>query len=315
MIVSRRSLVLLAALAGTAALAAAGLRLGAASASASRETETRAHASPNVEKPVTPPKHAVSAPVKPAARPALPTRFTATPDLTQTDPELELPGDGESHCAPVAASNALAWLSEHGFERLMPPGDTAKARQMQLVRRLSSRRFMATNELNGTGSRAVLAGLHRYLESVGVPYKRLAYQGWRAHQQRFSTGIRIPELGFIRDGLGERSVVLINAGWYQPVKDGRLFLRHGGHWLTVVGTDVDEHGAPAPGVLVLRDSAPYAGTDPAIEYAKLERIERGYLNELKASLPARGYYKLGGGMHVKRPGEVAILDGVVVLEL
>ena len=186
---------------------------------------------------------------------------------------------------------------------------------MQLVRRLASRRFMATNELNGTGSRAVLAGLHRYLESVGVPYKRLAYQGWRAHQQRFSTGIRIPELGFIRDGLGERSVVLINAGWYLPVKDGRLFLRRGGHWLTVVGTDVDEHGAPDPNVLVLRDSAPYAGTEPALEYAKLERIERGYLNELKTSLPARGYYQLAGGMHVKRAGEVAILDGVVVLEL
>jgi hypothetical protein len=249
------------------------------------------------------------------ARAALPARFNETPDLTQTDPELELPGDGESHCAPVAASNALTWLSTRGFERLMPPGDTAKARQKQLVRRLSSRRFMATNELNGTGSRAVLAGLHRYLESVGVSYKRLAYQGWRAHQQRFSTGVRVPDLGFIRDGLGDRSVVLINAGWYQPVKDGRLFLRRGGHWLAVVGADVDEHGAPAPGVLVLRDSAPYAGAEPALEYATLERIERGYLNELKASLPARGYYKLGGGMHVKRPGEVAILDGVVVLEL
>jgi hypothetical protein len=148
-----------------------------------------------------------------------------------------------------------------------------------------------------------------------VPYKRLAYQGWRAHQQRFSTGIRIPDLGFIRQGLGERSVVLINAGWYLPVKEGRLFLRRGGHWLTVVGAGIDERGAPDPNVLALRDSAPYAGTEPALEYTRLERIERGYLNELKTSLPARGYYRLAGGMHVKREGEVAILDGVVVLEL
>ena len=313
MIPRSRGLLLLAALAGTAALAAVGMRLGAASASAPVAPSSGAIPVPVTS--VIEPKPAPAAPNEPAARPTLPERFTDTPDLTQTDPELELPGDGESHCAPVAASNALTWLADHGFERLMPPGEDAKERQKLLVRRLSSRRFMATNELNGTGSRAVLAGLHRYLESVGVPYKRLAYQGWRAHQQRFSTGVRVPELGFIRDGLGDRSVVLINAGWYQPVKDGRLFLRRGGHWLAVVGIDVDEHGAPTPDVLVLRDSAPYAGTEPALEYAKLERIERGYLNEIKASLPARGYYKLGGGMHVKRPGEVAILDGVVVLEL
>jgi hypothetical protein len=245
----------------------------------------------------------------------MPARFSATPDLTQTDPALELPGNGESHCAPVAASNALVWLAHQGHERLLPPGASEWERQKRLVKRLSSERFMSTNELNGTSSRAVLAGLHRYLESVGVPYKRLAYQGWRAHQARFATGVVVPELGFIRDGLGDRSIVLINAGWYRPLKDGRLFLRRGGHWLAVVGAGVDERGARDPNVLVLRDSAPYAGEEPALEYARLEPIERGYLNELKAVLPARGYYKLTGGMHVKRPGEVAILDGVVVLEL
>jgi hypothetical protein len=125
----------------------------------------------------------------------------------------------------------------------------------------------------------------------------------------------LPELEFIRDGLGDRSIVLINAGWYLPVHGGRVFLRRGGHWLAVVGAGENESGAADPSSLILRDSAPYAGTEPALEYAKLERIERGYINELKVALPARGYYRLTGGMHVKRPGEIAILDGVVVLEL
>jgi hypothetical protein len=308
-----RSLALVLALAGTGALAAATLLLqGAASASAPAP-----FAPPPPEPPAipAPPKPAQVKPAAPPAAPATPARFGETPDLTQTDPELELPGNGESHCAPVAASNALVWLANQGHEPLLPVGGTEKERQKRLVKRLSSARFMSTNELNGTSSRAVLAGLHRYLESVGVPYKRLAYQGWRAHQARFATGVAIPELGFIRGGLGEHSMVLINAGWYRPLKDGRLFMRRGGHWLAVVGAGVDEHGAPDPNVLVLRDSAPYAGDEPALEYARLEPIERGYLNELKTVLPARGYQRLTGGMHVKRPGEVAILDGVVVLEL
>jgi len=303
---------LLAALAGTGALGAAVMLLqGAASASA-----------PSVAPPSQPaPLPATSQPaqVKPAAAPAalplLPARFNQTPDLTQTDPQLELPGHGESHCAPVAASNALVWLAGQGHDELLPAANSAKERQKLLVKRLSSARFMGTNELNGTGSRAVLVGLHRYLESVGIRYKRLAYQGWRDHPARFSTGVAIPELTFIREGLGEESIVLINAGWYLPTREGRLFLRRGGHWLAVVGAGVDERGVADPNILVLRDSAPYAGDEPALEYARLEPIERGYINELRTVLPARGYYRLTGGMHVKRPGEVAILDGVVVLEL
>lgn len=260
------------------------------------------------------------APVRSATRsekpPEFPARMRETPDLLQTDPELDVPGGGESHCGPVAASNALVWLSNHGFPRLLPPGATERERQLELVRRLSTIGFMRTNALNGTATSSVLDGLHRYFEQTGHAYKSLRYQGWRAHAQRFTTDVRVPDLGFLQRGLGERSFALINAGWYLPITDGRrLFVRRGGHWLTLVAAGIDEHGKPAPNMIVVKDPAPYAGSEPADEFVRLEPLEAGYMSEQQTAVPARGYYRMTGGMHVKRDGEIAILDGVIVGEL
>jgi len=242
-------------------------------------------------------------------------RLRQTPDLTQTDPALALPGGGESHCAPVAVSNALMWLVSQGFDRLAPAGDSPAERQIALTRLLSTHRFLGTNEQNGTGARSLLRGLHRYLEQTGHAYKRLRYQGWRAHSPRFATGVKTPEMSFIHEGLRDRSITLVNVGWYKPSKDLRFFARNGGHWMTVVGAGFDERGAPAPDVIVLHDPAPYAGSEFAAEFARLEPLDGGWLSELKTALPARGFYRLRGGMHVKREGEMAVLDGVVALEL
>jgi hypothetical protein len=126
----------------------------------------------------------------------------------------------------------------------------------------------------------------------------------------------VPELGFLRRGLEKNSFCLINVGWYRPARDGRrLYLRNGGHWLTVVGAGIDERGRPDAGLLAVKDPAPYAGAEPKTEYVRLEPFERGWLFELRTSLPARGYFQVTGGMHVKREGEIAILDGAIVGEL
>src|SRR5262245_32125 len=55
------------------------------------------------------------------------------PDLTQTDPALGVEGGGDSWCGPVAISNALMWLGEHGHESLIPSGEDRHARQLELV--------------------------------------------------------------------------------------------------------------------------------------------------------------------------------------
>jgi len=44
-------------------------------------------------------------------------------------------------------------------------------------------------------------------------------------------------------------------------------------------------------------------------------MTEGWLIDQAAALAATGYYRLGGGMRIKREGEVAVLDGAVVLVL
>ena len=249
------------------------------------------------------------------AQPSRRSKLDQTPDLTQTDPELGLPGGGNSYCGPVAVSNSLMWLASQGWDRLAPPGDNPKEQQIELVRRLSSNRYMSTSPSMGTGATGILSGLDRYLSHRGCPYRRLAYQGWRGHPLRFSTGVRTPELEFIQEGILGRGLVWINVGWYRRGRHRRTFRRRGGHWLTVVGAGVNENGKQDPTMLILHDPAPYAGEDFANEYVRAEPLEGGWLTERKAAVPAQGYYRLTGGMHVKREGDLAILDGAVVLQI
>ena len=238
-----------------------------------------------------------------------------TPDLVQTDPELGLPGGGNSYCGPVAVSNSLMWLAGHGCPSLAPPGKTAKEQQLELVRQLSTNRYMSTSPSMGTGATGIMRGLERYLNHRACPFRHLAYQGWRGHPARFSTGVKTPELEFVRAAVAGRNLAWINVGWYRLGRGGRAYRRHGGHWLTVVGAGVDEAGRTDPNVLILHDPAPYAGEGFANEYVHAERIPGGWLVEGKAAFPARGHYRLTGGMHIKRDGEIAILDGVIALTL
>lgn len=237
----------------------------------------------------------------------------AMPDLTQTDPELGVDGGGESWCGPAAVSNALMWLAEQGRETLVPAAADPRARQLELVRLLGSGRFMGTTATGGTGTANLLVGLERYLRSTGWSYRRLEYQGWRGHPYRFSTRVKVPSLDFIREALEQGGVAVIHAGWYAPVRWHRAHRRHGGHWLTVTGVGIDAEGRAVPGGLVLNDPAPYAGMEPRRHFVRLEELETGWLLAEDGAFPAKGYSRLSGGMLLKRQGDIAVLDGVVVL--
>ena len=272
---------------------------------------------------LTPPSAAASAPVAPEAAASPPAAsapaptpeqsYLDIPDLTQTDPELDLPGGGNSYCGPVAISNSLMRLGAERCPRLVPEQSDPKAAQLELVRRLSSSQYMATSPTHGTGGMNLMEGLHRYLVSHGCGYRRFAYQGWRGHPPQFSTGVRTPQLAWIGKALALGGAAFINVGWYHRTSSGRAYRRNGGHWLTVVAAGLDETGAPDPAMLVLHDPAPYAGAKPADEYARAELVDAQWLVEGRNALPAKGYYRLTGGMHIKRPGEAAILDGAIVL--
>jgi len=256
---------------------------------------------------------APAASLRASAPVALPPAFRAVPDLTQTDSELGLPGGGHAFCGPVAASDWLAYLAQTGYPRLLPAGDSPRAQQLELARILA--RSMGTSVTSGTSTPGLLAALERWVTDAGYRIRRLEYQGWRGHPLRYTTYRQRPELLWIEQALVEGGAAFIHAGWYATSKYDRALRRHGGHWLPVVDAGKNAEGAPDPSGLVLRDPAPYAGSEPAFEFARAERMTEGWLIDQAAALPATGYYRLGGGMRIKREGEVAVLDGAVVLVL
>ena len=234
------------------------------------------------------------------------------PDLTQT--YLGLPGGGDAWCGPVAVSNALAWLSSQGRETLIPGGNSPRAQQIDLIRKIGSARYMGTTPNGGTGTNNLLRGLHAFMRDSGWGYRRLQYQGWRGHPARFTTRVKSAEVAFIAQALSEGGIAVIHAGWYTPAKwGGDFFRRHGGHWLTVVGANVDETGHAAEDTLVVHDPAPYAGAEGARHFVKLSTLQTGWLLAEDGAFPAKGYRSLGGGMKIKKDGDIAVLDGAVVL--
>jgi hypothetical protein len=249
-----------------------------------------------------------------AKRAALARAIRNMPDLTQTDPELNVVGGGDAWCGPTAVSNALMWLSDKGMETLAPPGADPRARQLALVRALGSSSYMGTTPTGGTGPKNLLLGLHAYLRDTGWSYKRMEYQGWRSHPVRFTTGEKAPKLEFLERALADGGVAVIHVGWYTPNKyGGNWYRRHGGHWLTVVGTRIDENANPAANTIVVNDPAPYAGKDPARHFVTLRTLESGWLIAEDGPFPAKGHSVLEGGMKIKVEGDIAVLDGAVAL--
>lgn len=221
------------------------------------------------------------------------------PDFTQSDVKGAAYGNGQQFCAPAAVSNSLAWLSSEPVD------------QKSLVTLLASADYMNTSLNNGTGTSGVLRGVDRYARENLGGYRALSYQGWRKHPNRFSTRIRVPDLPFIKRGVGARAAAWLNVGWYRVNRTTEEYERVGGHWVTLVGYDLNNK------LLILNDPAPRAGHGPSSERVLFHTLTEGRLVGKKAGLPtsARGYLQLGSGMHLSRRADTAIVDGVVVLEL
>ena len=110
------------------------------------------------------------------------------------------------------------------------------------------------------------------------------------------------------DALEAGGVAWLHVGWYHRSKLPGM-RRRGGHWLTVV--QIEEQGASP--VLTIRDPAPYAGVEETLERIKLRKIEKGWMIDHRAAFPAKGYYELTEGLELKRPEDIPIVDGAVIL--
>ena len=218
------------------------------------------------------------------------------PDFTQTDVRGNNTGNGQQYCGPVAVSNSLMWLSDERTD------------QLELIKKLASKRYMNTSLKNGTGTTGVLKGVDKIAKEWFGGYSKLEYQGWRKHPKKFSTGLKVPEIEWLVKGISKDAAAWLNVGWYKFNEAKNEYRRIGGHWVSLVGFDEN--------TLIIHDPAPRAGNSFANEYVEIYQIIDGTLVGKKIGLPtsAKGYYILGEGMYVKYNADVAILDGVVVFK-
>jgi hypothetical protein len=222
----------------------------------------------------------------------------SVPDLLQTTKKANFPKNGKAFCGPVAVSNSLVWLE----------GKTNRSHQIEVVKKLSGPNYMDTDDDIGTSCSGIIRGVHRYATEIWGSYYRLEYCGWRKVPNSKLVG-KQPKLDWIIAGVHDKAAVWINVGWYKYSQNDSIFLRTGGHWVTVTGYK--------NGKLLLHDPAPRAGKSKRLEVVEIQTLKNGQLTGNKKGLPldATGYLELGKGMHISSKADRAIIDGVVILEL
>ncbi len=232
------------------------------------------------------------------------------PDLVQTDPKGKFARGGKSYCGPVAASNSLVWLKSGSKS-------TDLNFQYSVVNKLASDEYMKVDPVNGIGASGLIRGVNRYVRNdIGDDDFILKYQGWRSTPKGYFTGVREPQIKWIQSFVGPRKTAWINLGWYTYNAEADEYVRIGGHWVTVVGYGVDENGQPNEQMIVIHDPSPRTGSDPN-DYVLLSELKTGTLLKKDGSRyrSASGLLKMGGGMHIKTSADVALIDGVVGLDL
>ena len=239
------------------------------------------------------------------------------PDLTQTDERADFPGGGSQYCCLVAIANSLMWLDTNGFPNLVENVGSQFDDEVRLAKMLGSQAYMDTNLDEGTGTTNIMRGLKKYIQDRSYEIDRLEYQGWRKHPEEMKTNHPVPQFNWIRQGILDKGAVWLNVGWYKYDSAKNQYERIAGHWVTLVGYGKEQNGTPDPTVLILHDPSPRAGKDFANEYAVAKKINSGRLTGEWIGLPrsAVGYCRLGGGMHIKKEVNTAIIDGAIVLKL
>jgi hypothetical protein len=213
------------------------------------------------------------------------------PDFSQGDIE-----HGQEYCAPVAVSNSLVWLTHQQLD------------QLALIETLASKDYMNTDLKIGTNVVGVMNGVKKIATELFGGYESLEYQGWRKNNQTVTQ--KLVDTNWLLAGVTQQSAVWLNIGWYQYDSDNQRYIRHGGHWVTVVGSENDR--------LVIHDPATKTTSNNPFgnEYVRLNKISAGELMGKDKGLPisADGYYYLEG-IHLKSGTDYVIIDGAVALKL
>ena len=244
-------------------------------------------------------------------------RLDTMPDFTQTDPALGLPNGGRKYCAPVAAANALVWLSEdRGFNRLLPVRGLSTTEKVATVARtLGESDYMSTAPKGGTSHHRFLTGLERYIEQADYN-ARLRYRGrWRM-EDRFVDDLSPPDVDWIREQFDDGAAVWLSIGFYEEGSAPGELRRLGGHIVTVAGYGVDADGSPDRDVVILHDSDDNGGSVIQRHYLAFEDRRDGtfILPDGSHGGDVGGHMQVIRGYNL-RSDIIAIIDSAMSLEM
>jgi hypothetical protein len=236
------------------------------------------------------------------------------PDLMQTDERANFHGGGVDFCAPASVSNSLAFLASKDYPHLLPKSGPSFESHVAMVKRLASKDYMNTD--GGTSVERTVHGIRKYVTENGYEIRGLEYRGLKLY---YKSG-EAPEstlapLDWLRRGLYEPGGVWLQIGWYDYDMETDQFKKKGGHFVTLVGYGVDESGAVDPKVLIVHDPSPRSGIEFANEYVTIQSLSSGLIGGYGIPQPAKGYYKLSGGLDISEVGDTAILEGAIILSL
>ncbi|NNE24299.1 MAG: hypothetical protein HKN11_16995 [Rhizobiales bacterium] len=244
-------------------------------------------------------------------------RLDVMPDFTQTDPALGLPNGGRMYCAPVAAANALVWLSEdRGYSRLLPVrGLSTTEKVASVARTLGETEYMSTAPKGGTSHHNFLTGLERYIEQANYD-ARLRYRGRWQMKERFVDSLTPPDVNWIREQFDDGAAVWLAIGFYREGSASGDLRRVGGHIVTVAGHGVDADGSADRDTLILHDSDDTASTEIRRLYLSFAELRRGTFVKRNGERAgdADGHIVVTKGYRLKS-GIIAIIDSAMSLEL
>jgi len=228
------------------------------------------------------------------------------PDLLQTHPLGDFLKGGRNYCAPVAVANSLSWLA----------GKKSVDNQIHLAGRLANARYMNSAE-NGTTPAALLNGVDTFFKDNRQPIKKLGFQGWRSVPAKYrGVSSNKVDLNWLADGISDSSTVWLNVGWYRKTGKAGEYQRVGGHWVTLVGYELNNPRG-AKNRLIVHDPAPRSGHEFANEFISVERQHSGHLVDKQGNKrqALAGLYRMSNGMHISERADFALLDGAVRLDI
>jgi hypothetical protein len=267
-------------------------------------------------------------------------KVAATPHFYQRDPRWGLTIAGENYCVPTSISDSMVYFASNGFERLLPTDNPDRyLAQAELINKLASRGYMATNSETGTSPGGALHGIRRYVVENGYVCQRLEYAGWRVlpKQMRRFVVASHPDLDWMKTAVADpKGTAWLEIGYYVHGDTPGVWKRLQGHSVAVVGYGTDGTGAdghillvdnPAVGPMVAGSPAgspvdnvagrkwrPIALADQAITLTPAGPLKLLLKNET-APHDVTGLFQISGPgvpfSHTKY--DAAYLDGVIVL--